>query len=104
MPTYYKVKKIPVSKYGSISYEDLGIKCTYCYAGAKGFQSPKGELSVAEHYNPRVNSATVDGVVDGEKIFKSFEGTYAFWAGCDLIKDLLKTNDIKPSVKPVYEQ
>lgn len=100
----YKVRTIPVSKYGDIPYEKLGIRCTYCYAGTKTFESPKGELTVSEHYNPSTNYVTVNGLVEREKIFKSFECSYGFWAGYDFAKDLLKTKDIKPVVKPVYEQ
>lgn len=103
MGNYYKVKKIPLSKYGTITYEELGIQCTFCYAGTKIFVSKKGKLTVSEHYNARVQCVTVDGIVNGEKIFKSFENSYGFWAGCDYVKDLLKTKNIQPIVKPIYE-
>ena len=100
----YKFKTVSTSKYGDIPYERLGIQCTYCYAGTKTFESPKGELTVSEHYNSSVDHVTVSGFVFGEKIFKKFDGSYGFFAGCDYAKDLLKTSNVKPIARPVYEQ
>lgn len=105
MATCYKVKTVPLSKYGTTTLAELGIRCTFCYAGSKTFESAKGSVTVSEHYNPKVHCVTVDGTANGKKVFKSFDETCrdAFWQGCDYAKDLLKTTDVEPTVKPRYE-